>query len=439
MRPHPQHYYLLVDYVSGYDVVLGNVSIHTPGGAAHLVVDPLEPLIYMAGAVEGLLPQDFAGAFGFAAAGRLPYQSRHDVFDGQTFAKVSLTGHLLVQATLPIPELPLSVSGTFVADVDPDDDGRTLFEGEPRDLILAGDAALTVGYDRAGFGLSIDVASASFLYDARVGPVGSFSFGGSTGNRLFAGTPLELLQPTSDHVSVYGHFAGPDDFGLLVRGETRVNGFPVSGAEITLGPTGVRLTGRARFATLGTVQVAGALGADGRFALIGTGDLTAAGFHMAGVQVEISERGAALAGQVTIPGLGHAQLSGHVRADGGFALSGRGDVAAAGLRIAGAQVDLSPAGARISGQVRFAGTSVRVSGEAGASGHFNLTGSVDLNLAVARGRLSLSVSDRGVAAVIRGKACLGPTCVDLAGLEVDSRGRVCPVFPLLGPRCLQLQ
>lgn len=442
IEPNPYHYYIYVHYRDGLEVGIGNATIKASEGvSATIVLAPQEPLIYVSGAMAApFFPAGIEdAAFGFSPQGRLGFEPARELREGDRVFEPDIMGHLLIAGAVPLTPHPITVSGELVVDVDADDDGRTIFEGDGRDFQLGINGGLALGYSKAGFDFSFDFASGTLVYDARPGPIGSIHFSvGDTGG-LFAGTPLSVFEPQTTKGEVHGYFRGLDNFGIYATVESRPLGFTLSKTDIALDNDGIRARGELKLpADIGGVVVEGDV-SPGGLSLTGTADLTLAGLNMVRAEVTLGTRGAAAAGKIALPGVGNALVSGRIQPDGGFSLSGTGDLRPAGLKLANAKVSVSPKGAAISGKVSFAGTGFDVSGSVGPK-KFSLSGKVSLNLAVLEGSASISIGNRsGVRVTVSGKACLpGGACKDLAGFDVDSKGRICPIWPIVGKKCLEV-
>jgi hypothetical protein len=429
LRADPYHYYLFLQYVDGQTIGIGRASLATPGGAATLLIDAQEPLLYLAGRLSapGL---DLDAAYGFSPAGRLGFVPARTL----RAPAGPFHGHLLVGGAVPLAPYPITVRGEAILDLDADDDGFTVLDGDTGDLALAINGGVALGYQRHGFALALEVGEATLIYDGR--GRGSVRLAGLAGDP-FRGTPLEVFR-TSGRTTLDAHYQGLDDFSIDIEARTQLLGFELHRTRFTLDPRGVRVAGRLALpAGMGQVDVAGGIDARGRFDLRGRADLVVAGLRLLDAEVAVGASGVAVRGLLDLPGMGRVAVSGHVRPDGDVALAGAGDLRPAGLRLAGARVAVSRQGARIDGRVHFLGTGFAVQGTAAAHG-FSLGGQVTVHLLIFRGLTRLTIGNTGARAVVHGRACLGPSCVDVAGLDLDSRGRICPTFPIAGRKCIKV-
>lgn len=435
----PDAYYMVFEYDTGFSAEINGISLSTPGGGSKLVVAPEEPLIYVGGDLAGLLAGGLIddAAFGFSLAGRLPYASANDLYDGERWAPMQLDGHFYAQGSVQLGAYPVSVSARVIIDADADDDGQTIFEGDDRDIALGADGSVSVGYSRAGFDLSAEIGTASVVYDASQGDAGHLYFYGRSGmESLFQDTPLDFIAPDHATTEIYGLYRDTDDFvlgvvwsgrmgpfsfrdatlelgtnqvqvsatmlpptgpvlgdqhvafngtvradgGYSLTGEANVDvaGFQLAAASLTLDPRGLAVSGSAGIPQVGNIVMSGSITADGSASLSGTADIAPAGLPIAGASVSLNNRGAAISGRATIPGIGHADISGDVQRDGRFSLSGAAAASVAGFDLADARLTIDDNGATLSGRIAVPGMGdANVSGRI-AGANTSLTGTADL-------------------------------------------------------------
>ncbi len=398
----PDTWYLVFDYSTGFEASIGGVSLSTPGRGSTMIVAPEEPLIYVGGDLAGLLTGGLVddAAIGFSLDGRLPYETRNDLYDGERWGPMQLTGHLFAQGSVQLGSYPVSVSGRAIIDADADDDGQTVFEGDDRDIAFGADGSVSLGYSRAGFDLSVEVGTASVVYDASQGPVGHLFFYGRNGlESLFEDTPLEFIEPDQASTEIYGLFRDTDDFVVGVIWNGRMGPFQFDDATLELGSHQVEVSATMRppapARVLGDQHVAfqGVVRADGSYSLTGEATVEVAGYRLADASLELNPNGLAVAGTVDIPQVGHVDLSGRIEGNGSAQLQGNANISPAGISIANATVALSAQGAAISGRASLPGIGhADVSGSVQANGQFALAGSAAARIAgfdLANARLSI--------------------------------------------------
>lgn len=426
-------FYLSAEYDAGLQARLGTVSLATPVSGARMVIAPQEPMIYIAASLGGVTE---SMALGFSADGRLPFAPQLALYNGTEFQQRRFYGHVMGRGMLPLHPYPFTINGNVLYDVDGNDDGRTVFHGDLDDLVVAADGTLSFGYGRAGFGISVELVDASATYDHRTKVA---SFAARDAGELFEGTPLEVIQLSNTDAILRGTYRSVDDFYVTASLETTVMaGFSVTNTELVMGPDAVMAGGSVDIAGLGTADMMGYVHANGALDLHGTANLTVAGFEMLGARVSLGNNGVHVAGQVALPGVGYAVVSGTIPPDGQFALTGTANLSPAGLSMVNTSVTITPQRAELAGSVGYLGTGFAVRGHAAHNGTFSLRGSINLDLEIVRGEVALSITEQAVGASILGEACIGPACVALGGMAINSAGEICPTFPVIGQKCLAI-
>ena len=431
-----------LDYHDGLDVSIGNASVSAPGSSGTMIFAPQEPLLYLAGTMAApFLPTEIKdAAFGISPHGRLPYEPVRPLRDANGTIDARSTGHLLIRGDVPISGYPAVVKGEVVWNVDTNGDGRTVFGGALRDFRYAANGTVVLGYNKAGFDFSFEVANGSLVYDASRGAIGHMYVSAGDSGGLFKGTPLAVFEPQGNQRDFWGYFRSLNDFTLHTTMASRVAGFALSTTFFELNLGGIRANGRLELpARMGAVDMTGSLTTKG-LDLRGRADLTLGGFKMVGADVGLGGKGVRVAGAIRLPALGTAAVAGGIKPNGRFNLAGKGDLRPGGLRLANASVKVGPKGAAISGGVNVFGTGFKVSGSAQPNGRFSMTGRVTANLALVRGHADLTIHPRGFRTTFTGKICLRKkVCKTVAGFELDTRGRACLKFPKpFKPACIKV-
>jgi hypothetical protein len=317
--------------------------------------------------------------YGLSPTGALLHASSQELYDGRVSAVRRVSGHLLVQGTFPLGDLPLRVTGRVIADLDADDDGVTVLGGDAPDLALGGEVNVRAGFALGPLRLDLEVAAASLFLDAS----GAVYFSGSAPPAIFGGTSLSSFEPAGPLV-VRAVYRSASDFAVLLRGDGRLLGLPFGAAEVELASTRVQIRGRLDLAPVGPVDVAGAVAADGSWALAGRApDVTLGGVPLRDVEVMASPRGVAISGANTT----------------------------------------------------FLGRPFRVTGWVQPGGAIALTGTVALTRT---SRVQLMLDGRGPRASFEGQVCAGRVCVSVPPTEIDAQGNVCASFPLVGRQCVRV-
>jgi hypothetical protein len=146
--------------------------------------------------------------------------------------------------------------------------------------------------------------------------------------------------------------------------------------------------------------------------------------------------GVRIAGRLDLAPVGEVAVAGAVAADGSWALAGRAaDLRYAGLPITDVQVTVTPAGPSVAGTTSFLGRPFRLSGGVGPGGQLALAGTLALT---GSSRVSLALDARGVRALFQGRVCAGRICIDVPPTEIDSAGNLCQSFPVVGRQCVKV-
>ncbi|HSO38862.1 MAG TPA: hypothetical protein VLT33_40305, partial [Labilithrix sp.] len=140
--------YLFFDVSAGFSAAAGPISFAAPGGkAGRIYIDPTDPSIYLDGDLLGLGdigPLSGMGV-GLSARGLLPFTP---VSTWGIENKVgNLHGHVYARGTVTLSRYPISIDGELFANVDPDGDGRSLFNGQSSGFEMGANGTLNVESD----------------------------------------------------------------------------------------------------------------------------------------------------------------------------------------------------------------------------------------------------------------------------------------------------
>ena len=235
----PERHYFFFKAQAGFEAEIAPITFSTPGGSLLMVLDPTDPFFYVNGSVEGMPvgknqdtgeSEDASGGLGFGLSnlGLIPFDPEQTHGDVPGIAPFD--GHFVQEASGPLGSLPLSLEGTVVYDLDPDDDGDNPFTPvefvTSPDLHYAGNGVLSVGVPFLDvFSLGFELGSASVSVEVSE----SSSHAAFTGfmyagldSVLPAGLPIPINPQTTLEAS--GFLGEPiEDSFYYMRGEYNID------------------------------------------------------------------------------------------------------------------------------------------------------------------------------------------------------------------------
>jgi hypothetical protein len=228
------------------------------------------------------------------------------------------------------------------------------------------------------------------------------------------------------HVGVTGSLDW--DGNLLVTGEADLTwlGFTLAEANFALDNDGLAVNGQLTIPAVGYAMVSGTIESNGAFSFSGSADLTPGGWGtIASASVVWTNTGLTLSGDIDTP-VGTASVSGAATASS-FYLTGSGSLDFGGFSIASASVTLdSVTGLYASGSIQVPGAgSVSLSGYVLKNGYFGLSGSGSLapgGFQLASASFSLEKDASGVNFTASGALHLGNTTLASVSVRIGSDG-----------------
>jgi hypothetical protein len=397
--------YIFFTINSGYAAQFGQLSANPNGGDSLVVAfDPEDPSLFVH-------VNEFA--VGVSAKGYLPYTPLNTLPGLDTNP---IYGQLYGRGSIDLGDIPITLTGAAVLNLDANHDGQllNLISGDMASQVVTGQLSLFdlaqgltsdlrvglngqmgLGYDKAGFNFSINIAQASAAYTPDL-----VAFHGQT-TEPFQGTPLQFIKPLNQY-DLAGSLDSQGNVTISATASQAILlGFATNSATVTLTNSGVTVADTFNdILGLGQVKVTGGVDYQGNFSLTGTANAgLIGGFATANTQVTASNSGVALATDVTIPGLGQAHLSGSVQSNGQFSLTGSANLTPAGFSMANASLTLSNSGLAVAGSVAIPGLGqASLKGSVQSSGQYTLTGSANLTLAgFSAANASLTLTKNGMA------------------------------------------
>ncbi|HEX2875476.1 MAG TPA: hypothetical protein VHP33_29695 [Polyangiaceae bacterium] len=125
--------YLYFTFSAGLEANVGDLEISTGvNQSATMTLDVSDPAFFLKASLGGLMGPVDEASVGFSIGGHLPFTPLNTW--GIDAAAASFDGHFWIggKVNLNDVKLPLAIGGNTVYDLDPNDDGKTLFE-QPKD------------------------------------------------------------------------------------------------------------------------------------------------------------------------------------------------------------------------------------------------------------------------------------------------------------------
>jgi hypothetical protein len=389
-------FYVAVAFEGAAHIALAGTTVFETRQGTSLVFDPTGPTFY----AEGMIASALTGVLGLPGIDKLGFSlddhacisrtSDNPLLDriGGKAERRALCGNLLVSGSFSYRIF--TGNGTLLIDLDANGDGRTVFEGQPRDFAILADTEGEVTIPKVQ--LPLKLTRASYLYEAGVGAAGRLSVSTSAGTAVAAeGMPLAK------------YFYGPtlrtwivlDDTGQtmqLAADETVIGGWKLADArgDITIDRSGASYSTAGKLAVpdAGSVVVRGAMDTSGAFSLTATEDLKLRDVTLQRASIALSRDGVAISGAAQVHGP-RLQIDASVATrrdpstDGSaeavspaqFALAGTSAITLGDQKLTEGRVIATPGKLRITGGLKFASARFALDGEVSAGG-FDLTSSV---------------------------------------------------------------
>lgn len=391
----PNTQYLYFRFNQGLSGSLPNATFTAPGGkSVTAVLDPADPYIYLAGSgfsAPGKISVQFCDAqhaenctkqgedygFGLSVGGNIPFTPIDTATDFPKFK-----GHLVVDGSIPLGSLPLSVTGTAVINADADKDGVTLFDPKfSSPQYRATKPANTVSPD-------LQVGATGTL-DLTVPFLKVFETG------ITIGQGTAVMEDSDKEQSV--QFTGVSEPGtgslpllpkvlpVTQNGRVMVSGLYVTDISDLKSPAG-RLRAQQRLMD-SRLEFSGNFNLDAS----NLGRLTGVNLGTIGVgnsRMVLSKNGFSLSGQSTVAVpyfAGNADVQANIPPEikdiDNMALKLKGDLSVAGLTLANGLLDMNRNGAKLSGKLAVLAAQIDMSGTASKT-DVNLAGTTTVNIPV---------------------------------------------------------
>lgn len=185
--------YFYFTFSAGLDAQIGSMSISTPvNQSATMTLDPTDPAFFLRASLGGLMGPVDEASVGFSIGGHLPFTPENTW--GIDASKASFDGHMWIggKLNLNFAKIPLAIGGNTVVDFDPNDDGKTMFQGATDGINYGSNSQIDVSLDAKLLSFEIPVAKATTV--AHVGQDGAWAmYSGSisAGNAWLSQLPIK--------------------------------------------------------------------------------------------------------------------------------------------------------------------------------------------------------------------------------------------------------
>jgi len=398
-------FYLYFLYTSSFEFAFADVTVETAPidlGSGMFILDPIDPFIYLSGDIFGAIPSEGLNKWlnnkgvdpmgiGFSLNGLIPYSSDYPLYDGTVWIEENIfEGHFYASGAIQLGELPVNIEGSVLVDVDANDDNEVLsftdYSNLFEDILIGINGSLTLGYNVAGFDISIDLAHGTALYECGMNKL---LFRAKNAENPIAGLFDPIMNdPGGTSFDIYGFYDRNiglpeqfmvEDVFIHSEGDYSCIGYKLASSVIEFTMDGVSIEGNIHVVG-NNVHVTGVLQSDGTFILSAVANINILGHDLANAIITFSNLGLYVVGSIQI-GDTWVTINGKIEPDGIFSLTGAAEMTISGFQLAQADVILDNDGCSVDGTLSIIGNNVTVIGTVDSTGIFSLQGSTNMTVA----------------------------------------------------------
>lgn len=200
--------YLYFNFSAGFEAQLGEMSISGPANqSVTMTLDPSDPAFFLKASLGGLLGPVDEASVGFSIGGHLPFVPENTW--GISEDAATFDGHLWLGGKVSLNDLklPIAIGGNTVLDLDPNDDGETLFTDAAGGLQFGSNSELDLSVSAGLISFEMPIAQSTIVGRSGGGEAWAFFSGRvKSGNDWVpADLPLKNLArlKTAGHVSTH--------------------------------------------------------------------------------------------------------------------------------------------------------------------------------------------------------------------------------------------
>lgn len=156
--------YVYFTFSAGLEASVGDLSIAVgPGQSATMTLDPSDPSFFLKASLGGLLGPVEEASVGFSIGGHLPFTPENTWGIDQD--ATSFDGHLWIGGKVSLADfkLPVAIGGQTVLDIDPNDDGETLFTQPSDGFQYGSNSELDLSLEAGLISMEIPVAKSTIV------------------------------------------------------------------------------------------------------------------------------------------------------------------------------------------------------------------------------------------------------------------------------------
>lgn len=156
--------YLYFTFSAGFEAQLGQMTVSGPANqSVTMTLDVSDPSFFLRGSLGGLMGPVDEASIGFSLGGHLPFTPENTW--GISEDAASFDGHIWLggKVNLNDVKLPVAIGGNTVVDVDPNDDGETLFTDAADGFQFGSNSELDVSLEAGLISFEVPIAQSTIV------------------------------------------------------------------------------------------------------------------------------------------------------------------------------------------------------------------------------------------------------------------------------------
>jgi len=270
--------YLYFNFSAGFEARLGDMTVSgAKNQSATLTLDPSDPAFFLKASLGGLLGPVDEASVGFSIGGHLPFVP--DNTWGISDDAATFDGHIWVGGKVSLNDLklPIAIGGKTVVDLDPNDDGQTLFDDPADGFQFGSNSELDLSVSAGLISFEMPIAQSTIV--GRAGGSEAWGFYSGTVKSGNDWMPVDLPLKNTAQLKAAGHVSTHlEEMYLQAEGDLSLdagklgawtgldlNDLAMAQATLEIDQDGVLVTGTASAAFSPYVGMKGSVDAAGYF------------------------------------------------------------------------------------------------------------------------------------------------------------------------------